>query len=68
MEKNKLKAKTIKNVAFCDSNKDLSHLNDYNTEIRLGISLADEKAKLEIKKRRVEAPLNIEQKFFLNKL
>ena len=38
-----------------------------NSEIRLGIQIADEKAKEEFIKRKIDAPLSTEEKIFLDK-
>jgi hypothetical protein len=67
MEKNKSKAGSYKKASFCTKIEGIG-LDQTNAEIRLGISLADEKAKQELKRRRIEAPLTIEEKLFAGKL
>lgn len=69
MEKKAIKPAVSKKTSFCNNDKlQNMDLEDTNTEIRLGISLADEKAKQESTKRKLEAPLTIEEKIFLGKL
>ena len=69
MDKRKLKTTIVKKESFCEDNntQDFS-LGDSDTEIRLGIRIADEKAKQENKIRKSKAPLSTEEKIFLGKL
>ena len=66
MEKSKQKT-SLKKEAFCKETIRSLIFDDTNSEIRLGISLADEKAKQELAKRKLEAPLTTEEKIFLSK-
>lgn len=67
MEKNKIKNIPVKKASFCNLDIYNALLESSNAEIRLGIGLADEKAKQELKKRKLEAPLSIEEKVLMNK-
>jgi hypothetical protein len=65
MEKDKPKTSS-KKPSLCKEIRSLT-FDDTNSEIRLGISLADEKAIREFAKRKNEAPLTTEEKIFLGK-
>ena len=67
MEKCNLKAVALKRASFYNKSIRNSHLENEDTKIRLGISIADEKAKSELRKRKLEAPLSIEEKILKGK-
>lgn len=67
MEKCNLKATSLKRASFCNNGLRNIGLANAQTRIRLGISAADEKAKLEFRKRKLEAPLSIEEKILKGK-
>ena len=67
MENKNLKATTYKKLSFYDRKTLSKNSCETNAEIRLGITIADEKAKQESVKRRIDAPLTIEEKILLGK-
>jgi hypothetical protein len=67
MEQKSIKSKISKKTSFVNKKNKGLGLDEVNTEIRLGISLADEKANQELKKRKIDAPLSTEEKIFLRK-
>ena len=67
MEKCNLKATSLKKASFCNNGVRNIGLATAETKIRLGISEADEKAKSEFRKRKMEAPLSTEEKILKGK-
>jgi hypothetical protein len=67
MEKCNFKNVSLKKASFYNKNVQGIRLSNLEAEIRLGISLADEKAQAELRKRKLEAPLSIEEKILKNK-
>ena len=62
MEKAKTKIASGKRTSFYNKSTEYICPNEKIAEIRLGINSADEVAKNELRKRKLEAPLSIEEK------
>ena len=64
MKKNRTITTTIKKASFYNLNDHFVSSGSCKTQIRLGINSADEKAKKEMRKQWIEAPLTLEEKIF----
>lgn len=66
MEKKKSKARVSEKLSFLNSKTFDFSADEKVADIRVGISIADEKAERELNKRKKEAPLSTEEKIFFN--